>query len=356
MVNPNLATATIKAASHTTSRALSAHFGDVINVRGMGALGNGVADDRAAIQAAFDLAYGSTASPHGNALKFQNRPVYIPAGDYRIGGPLYLNKVYGGFIFGDGASNTKLTYTGALSGNAFVANGITPLIITDGWCYSRFEGMHLSISGTDSTSFYLYWNGAGGAGPTGNVFQTLLVEGFAGILIGYQTPGLCSETTFISCAATGCTYGFRNISSNALNNVFIGCGADHCTTGFSCPTGSIQIYTASLAVNSLDIATGQLPMVIMGTRTESSNFVDTSASGGVSHIISGCEQETAGAGYFANLGGSNKVIIDACVQVGATSTFGRIAGSGTSKLYLRGSTFENTGYLATFTGTVAQNI
>jgi Pectate lyase superfamily protein len=356
----NLGLASIKASDGTTAASLANRFGQILNVKtDFGAVGNGTGDDGPAIQSAFDVAFGSRASPHGNANKYLNRPVFFPPGNYNVGAPLTLFKVHGGHIFGSGSNNTRLTYTGAFTGNDVTgsgggANAITPLIITDGWANAVFEDINLSMGDNNSTCFYLFWDGTGGAGPTQNIFKNILTDtATVGFLIGWQAAGLCSETTFITCNATShSSYGYRNISSNALNNIFLGCGAAACGIGFSAPLGSISIHTASLASNNLDIETGQNSMIITGSRTESKNFVNNTLTSSVPVVISGCGQADIGqAGYFVTTGGP--VIIDGCIQEDTSSDAGIIAGSGGSVL-LRGSSFRNTAYLDTYGGLVME--
>jgi len=356
MTTANLATASIKALGHTASRTLAAHMGEVVNVKGMGAIGSGLVDDRAAIQAAFDLAFGPAGSPHGTGSRFLNRPVYFPPGNYRVDAPLYLTNVVGGHIFGAGMMDSRIAYNGPSNGNTVVANGITPLIMTNGFTFSRMEGLNLSNgSGTNSTCLYLYQNGAQGQ-TSGDTFNDMLFEGAeAGVLIGYQANALCSEMLFNACQAISCFgYGFRNINNNALNNLFVGGGAAQCGVGYSVPTGSVHLYGSSLANNTTDVVCGSNPMIISGARTESANFVVNGSDTLVT--IQGCIQDNSvsGAGNFlsSTLG---RTIIDGCVTVNTGATTGKIAGaSGT--VYLRGNQFRNTSYLTGFTGTVGQNI
>jgi hypothetical protein len=356
LVLPNLSTGSFKSLGHTTSRTFADHLGDVVNVKGMGAKGDGTTDDRAAIQAAFDLAFGTAGSPHGNANRFLNRPVFFPAGNYRINAPLYLTNVIGGHIFGAGTQNTKLFYTGSISGNTVVANGISPLIMTNGFAFSRMEGMNLAISGANTTCLYLFQNGAQGQ-TNADTFNDMLFEGAtAGALIGFDANALCSEMIFNACQAIGCpSYGFRNINNNALNNLFIGGGAAQCGIGYSIPTGSVHLYGSSLANNWTDVVCGSNPMIISGARTESANFVTNGADTLVT--IQGCIQDNSvsGAGNFlsATLG---KTIVDGCVTVGTGATTGKIIGASGTTIYLRGNQFRNTAYLSSFTGTVGQNI
>jgi polygalacturonase len=54
-----------------------------LNVRDFGALGDGVSDDTAFIQAALDEAYGTADAPHGGSEgRYANRAVYFPNGWY----------------------------------------------------------------------------------------------------------------------------------------------------------------------------------------------------------------------------------------------------------------------------------
>src|SRR6266436_8734074 len=48
-----------------TPRTMPDRLGEIKNVKDYGAVGNGVTDDTAAIQACFDAAFGSYYSPHG---------------------------------------------------------------------------------------------------------------------------------------------------------------------------------------------------------------------------------------------------------------------------------------------------
>src|SRR3954465_7654990 len=108
----NLALASIKATGGTASRTLADRCADIVNVRDYGATGDGSTDDYAAIRAALDAALGPVSSPHGNAVKFTNRPVWFPRGNYQTTGYFHLPKVQGGHIFGDGSGATRIAYTG----------------------------------------------------------------------------------------------------------------------------------------------------------------------------------------------------------------------------------------------------
>src|SRR5262249_37762814 len=142
--------------------------------------------------------------------KFLNKPVFIPGGNYRITKPLYLIGVQGGLIFGNGIESTRLSFESPGSGNAVITSGtgseLTPLIMTNGMAYTRFEGMTLGTNtSTNTVWIYIYSNGT--YLSSANTFSDLLVVGFTtGILGGYGgSGGNCDNMTFRNVTFTDCT-------------------------------------------------------------------------------------------------------------------------------------------------------
>lgn len=72
---------------------------DIVSVRNFGAVGNGVADDTAAIQAALNAASSGSS-------------VFFPTGNYKITSQIVLN-TNNVCVFGDGSTQTIVTYAGA---------------------------------------------------------------------------------------------------------------------------------------------------------------------------------------------------------------------------------------------------
>jgi hypothetical protein len=258
---------------------------------------------------------------------------------------------------------TKLTYTGTASGNSQAtstggANTLTPVIMTNGLSYSCIERLNIGISVSGSVGIYLYQDGTKGQ-TNQNSFKDILFESATnGVCIGFQSNALCSENTFINCSAIGCSTGFVNIASNALNNRFYNCSAASCTLGFTAATGSIYLDGGSFANNATcDIQTGEYPMTVIGARTESVNFIDATGNSNPTHYVAGCFHATQGVtGYFINLGSGSRAVLDACYQQSAVATAGKVSGTASAKVYLRGCKFENASFLTAFTGTVGQNI
>jgi len=88
--------APVTATGSTTARSLAARAADVVNVKDFGAIGDGVADDTAAIQAA----------ANGNGGK----AVYFPSGTYKISQAIVISGS-GISLFGDGDSASTIFTT-----------------------------------------------------------------------------------------------------------------------------------------------------------------------------------------------------------------------------------------------------
>lgn len=88
----------------------------VFNVKTYGATGDGITDDRAAIQAAINAAHVAGGTPPesyiGEAIDIEAGTVYIPAGDYYIGGPDTLKS----YVHIDIAKGAKFSFPVSYSG------------------------------------------------------------------------------------------------------------------------------------------------------------------------------------------------------------------------------------------------
>jgi hypothetical protein len=328
------------------ARTMPDRLAEVRNVKEYGAVGDGVTDDTAAIQATFDAAFGSPSDPHGTSNKYLNRPVFFPAGNYKVTSTLTLRSVSGGHIFGGGSTSTCIFYAGSIA----APPTLTSLIKTNGFAYCRVEGLSLSISaGSDYTvAFYLGYDHTGSVALNANTFSDMLFFNSGhGMLIGGDDY-MGSENVFLNCTFSNCSYaGLKTANYNALQQTIIGGGATRCGVGFMAKTGSIPtIAGAGFAENALDIQVDSGDFgVILGCRSESAAFCQT--SGNVSVV--GCTHQSTSVGAFATI--LDQTIIDACYSLNGT-----IVGGDGSKVYIRGSKFDNPNYLARFSGTVGQNI
>ncbi len=97
----------ITATGSPTERSLAERFAEVVNVKDYGAIGDGVADDKVAFQAAFDA--GS--------------PVHMPSGTYKISGVLNLPADL--TLIGAGRFETTINFTDAGTATIFLRTGVS---------------------------------------------------------------------------------------------------------------------------------------------------------------------------------------------------------------------------------------
>jgi hypothetical protein len=92
----------------STQRSLTARLEDYLSVKDFGAVGDGVTDDRAAIQAAINYSESQSINPQGTP------PVYFPSGVYRIGsaGDTYGLRITEANMLGSGPVGCTLLWGG----------------------------------------------------------------------------------------------------------------------------------------------------------------------------------------------------------------------------------------------------
>ena len=334
-----------------------------LNVRDFGAVGDGNTDDTAAIQAALDEAYGTAEAPHGGLIDvgadiYSNRPVFFPAGYYKITSPLTLRSVRGAHIFGAGRFTTYINNT-ATDGSVFVTNGCD---------YSVFERMSFGCVAGTGKCFDLNWDGTGSTALQSNTFRDISFGGGAyGLCIGADGY-MGSENTIQNCYFGG--HGVAGLSTqnyNALQQSVTGGNFASCRIGIWVASGSVPLIHGVGFQNQTDadIAVDNScndSYSIVGCRNENvydNNTTFARIHAGAATHISGCVQLATGTGttfLFAEQGpppaGTGAFCIDSCY-----SSTGKITGNGT--LYIRGNAggiaFGNPEYLASFAGTVVQN-
>lgn len=340
-MSTNLALANITATSGTVGRTLGDRWADVINVKDYGALGNGIADDAAAIQAAFNAAFGTSASPHGSSASTSNKAVFFPAGSYQCSTSLTLTQVYGGHIYGSGMNCTTIGYTGASTSKpAIVINGM--------------ENSHIELFNIGGM-IDLDWDGTGTVGLQSNLLSDILFEFSCGIgcRIANSSNG-GANTAFINVTGSQCLAVVRVVGSSAVGTtLFSGGGADG-QNAVHILGGSASIYGPSYASNSsYDIKTeNQCPVAVYGYRTESQNFLEASGRA----VVAGGVHSAGSNGTFLSLPSSaSKVITD-----GGRSVSGvvRSSGSTAAALYVRCMLFDLSSALSTasYGGNILQNI
>lgn len=360
----NIAFASFKSTGASLKRTLADRHAEVINVRDFGALGNNSANDGPAIQAAFDAAFMTSGTPHGEANKHLNRPVEFPRGIYKVDAPgtttaagacLTLNQVSGGRIFSRAGAviqfSQNLGGAGARDVTVLKTNGMVDTSI-EGFQFIANSGAEPGAIGLD-----LDWNGVGDVGLHSNKFTGLSfnigadVGGFtaSGVRIAHQN-NQGHDNVFWRC--NGQDIGNRNTASviyqvdgtNAINQNFIQSAGNNCKRIYQINGGSISsIIWGSWSTCEFGLELNNTSTcVLVGLRSEVGSILRFTAAGKIYCASGDFSNATP---IMAEMVAGSTLILDAVSFAGADIT-------GTGTLYLRASTQS----ALSFTGTYAQNI
>jgi hypothetical protein len=122
----------LQAGSGAVVRTAQSKMRDVVSVKDFGAVGDGVADDTAAIQAAID-ACGARAT--GYFGETNGLSIYIPWGTYKITSPLIIPNNAGISFVGDGGTKSKIWQS---------VNGQDAFQLSGNNYRGRFKGIHIT--------------------------------------------------------------------------------------------------------------------------------------------------------------------------------------------------------------------
>jgi Pectate lyase superfamily protein len=326
------------ATGDSASRPPAARCPDIVNVKDLGAKGDGATNDTAAIQAAFDAAFGSSSSPHAMANAGLNVPVFFPPGNYVLGGAsgLKLMQVYGGHIYGCGGATSIISYTGPSSGIA--------AININGMVQTKIEGIGFNISGTN-VGLNIDWDGAGPVALNNNWLVDIHGTGAGAVILKMGASGNDgAHNYFERCAGSNCDTVILIASAGAQDQYIQLMRGDTCNKGVHITGGSILNIVGPIFYNSsvcdIDIESSDVRhrTSIIGAYSSSANFARLACAS----RLNACRH--TGAGAFVAMTSPAKVIADQC------SSGGNVTGTGS--LYKRSSAVGLTG----FNGTVAQNI
>jgi hypothetical protein len=191
---------------------------DWLNVKDVGAAGDGQADDTAAIQKALEkIGDGAT--------------LYLPPGNYRIAKTVRLTgPLIGVSVIGHGR-DTTLVWDGEAGGKVFADDGVA---------YSRFVGIQFDGRGKAAVGFHH---------DSHKRFETevrhihLAFRNFtdAAVLAEPRDRYALAETEFNNCLFEDCGRGVVFVSFNDYNYTFDGCELRRCGVAIDCRHGNFYV-------------------------------------------------------------------------------------------------------------------
>ena len=230
----------------------------VFNVKDFGAVGDGTADDTAAIQAAIDAVIGA-GTPASTTRKISH-VVYLPPGTFKITAPLVAVSVQGLRIIGAGSEITFLKPVGTFD----------TVLDLDGVAYGRIGGFTITSGATHNidSGIKLEWTTAASRSTTTIEFFDIFMRNLtvrAGFAIGVDDPNVqVSEITFYRCNVAGTwtvgestdwQFGFElgnGVAGNTLNLNLIECHAVRWNRGVSWDSTNGTWFGGSIGNNGSD--------------------------------------------------------------------------------------------------------
>ena len=186
------------------------------------AVGDGVADDTAAIQAALNT--------NGTG-----RTIYFPPGTYRITNTLVMTRGNPGFamtLIGHGRSS-RLEWHGSAGRN---------LIHIDGNPYARYEG--LTLDGRNLASRGFAFTNAINRFETSVKLKNMAFRNFReyGVQAVKETgPVALAETSYENCIFENCGRGIGLMNFNDYDHTVAGCDFINCSTGLYASSGNFYV-------------------------------------------------------------------------------------------------------------------
>jgi len=253
------------------------------SVKEFGAKGDGVADDSAAIQQAFDTL--TNTSP--------TRVVYFPAGRYRVTKTLVIRNVRGASVVGHGR-DTVLFWDGEKGGTLYWSNGAH---------YARYEGLtfdgrRIAANGVRHHSESVY--------ETHIRYYHCAFLDFTEHGINIGEAGMMSqvdpnvkaaaaetaEVVFANCLFRNCGKGVAMYWFNDYDNWFTRCAFVDCGVGVDSVSGNFMLYACSFE-RSRDVDVRQArsshsSSIRLCTSTGSRRFFETGDFGHQPFAIQDC--------------------------------------------------------------------
>lgn len=211
----DISLATVIASGSITARSLAERFGEIINVKDYGAVGDGVTDDAPAINAAIAVA---AAASLGITPTAGNGIVFFPAGTYLVNSPIDLTNKFGVTLQGAGPNSFYGYDSGTpgrttIYGNTGATAGVVDMV---GGSRLKLNGLNISVMNTATDSRF--------TDPS-----------LVGIIMGRSTANHFAEMNELNNVRVnleGVTSGFGrvglyNVGSEHLNIIRSSFKADH---------------------------------------------------------------------------------------------------------------------------------
>lgn len=257
----------IQAGSGAVQRTVQSKLRDVVSVKDFGAVGNGVTNDTAAIQAALDY-----------AATLQGTTVFMPAGNYLVTSTLLFT-----------GHSTRLVGAGRgiIPGTYALDDGGTQIDYTGSGYVISFNGKHY-CEVADLTIRSTTASGGIYCGDIAHYFQVnrVVVDGQngAGVATGFSSAGIAIERSYYgtiqgcdiaNCAANG-IYGFRECNGNFIQmNSIRQCGTGIRITDDTSNSDGTQIISNEIESARTDPGSGYAisllgadSMMVIGNRIE----------------------------------------------------------------------------------------
>lgn len=193
---------------------------DWINVREVvpAAVGDGVADDTEALQAALNLV---------GERPGDRKIVYLPPGTYRITQTLSLTRRQGGGVIGCGRE-TRIVWDGAEGERMMWSNGAS----RHRWIGLTWDGAGKAAVGIDHDSKTYYET------RIRHEHEAFLNFTNAGVRVGHDQTVASAEMMYWNCLFRNCATGVSFLSWNDYDNSFDGCEFQDCGVGINCVAGN----------------------------------------------------------------------------------------------------------------------
>jgi len=261
----------------------------VLNVKDYGAVGNGTADDAAAIQAAIDASVGGTVAGGAAVTRSAVKPVYLPRGTYKITAPLKVYSVAGFHLFGDG-EETFLSVSGAL----------TYALDINGSYVGQFRDFTIkgaTATDTVTSAIGMNWdNTLSSRSTTGNTLRNIMVRNLKYVnafALGDATAGRQMDNVQVDhCFAQGqwtagettwWQVGFMSgngTSGNVLNHGYNDCHPSANRYNYSANGTNVNIIGGDVGAAEVDVRhVGAHHVNLQGIRSEQSQRLFEQAGG-----------------------------------------------------------------------------